>query len=340
MTYGCIAEHLSHSFSALIHARLADYTYELCELTPCEVGSFLRQRAFRAINVTIPYKQTVIPFLDEIDDVARRIGAVNTIVNRDGRLYGYNTDFAGMCALIERMGLTLRGKYYEYAPDAPIELMIHGYRGNAERDLNGGVFRCAALGHSALLVDHRASGASDGKVITFGVKEAEDCLLWINLVRRRFGDDVKIFLGGVSMGAATVMMASGKELPSNVQGILADCGYSSAEKIIRKVVRDMGLPHRLLYPFIRLGARLYGGFDLNATPPVEAVAHSRVPMMFLHGDTDEFVPCDMTRECFDACNAPKAFAVIKGAGHGLAYPVDREGYVEAVRKFYGEQGIL
>lgn len=110
MNYGCIAEHLGHSFSALIHARLADYEYELRELSPCELDSFMKARAFRAINVTIPYKQAVIPYLDEIDEVARRVGAVNTIVNRDGRLYGYNTDFAGMCALIARMGLALHGK--------------------------------------------------------------------------------------------------------------------------------------------------------------------------------------------------------------------------------------
>ena len=108
--YGCIAEHLGHSFSALIHARLADYQYELHELTPCEVDGFMKEKAFRAINVTIPYKQTVIPYLDEVDEIARRIGAVNTIVNRDGRLYGYNTDFAGMCALIERLGLSLKDK--------------------------------------------------------------------------------------------------------------------------------------------------------------------------------------------------------------------------------------
>ncbi len=243
-------------------------------------------------------------------------------------------------SIVSKDGLTLRGRFYELTPDAPVEILFHGYRGHAERDLNGGVFRCAALGHSALLVDHRASGASDGKVITFGVKEVEDCLLWIDFVRQHFGADVKIFLGGVSMGAATVMMASGKDLPANVQGILADCGYSSAKEIICKVVAEMGLPAKLLYPFIKLGARLYGGFDLEATPPVEAVAHSKVPMIFFHGDTDDFVPCRMSRECYEACSSPKSFVIIKGAGHGLAYPVDRDGYVEAVKKFYGEQGIL
>lgn len=110
MMYGCIAEHLGHSFSALIHAQLADYRYELHELAPCEVDAFMKEKAFRAINVTIPYKQTVIPYLDEIDEIAARVGAVNTIVNCDGKLCGYNTDFAGMCALIERLGLTLKDK--------------------------------------------------------------------------------------------------------------------------------------------------------------------------------------------------------------------------------------
>lgn len=242
-------------------------------------------------------------------------------------------------AITSSDGLTLRGKFYEYAPDAPVEILFHGYRGHAERDLNGGVFRCAALGHSALLVDHRASGKSDGKIITFGVKEVEDCLLWIDFVIQTFGRDVPIFLGGVSMGAATVMMASGKELPSNVKGILADCGYSSAKAIIKKVVREMKLPADLLYPFIKLGAKVYGKFDLDATPPIEAVTHSQVPMVFLHGDTDDFVPCDMSRACYDACTSPKSFVIIKGAGHGLAYPVDKEGYVAAVKAFYDEQGV-
>ncbi len=110
MEYGCIAEHLSHSFSKEIHARLADYRYELQELSPCEVADFLMQRDFRGINVTIPYKQTVIPFLDEISPIAKSIGAVNTIVHRDGRLIGYNTDFWGMKYLLEVEKINLQGK--------------------------------------------------------------------------------------------------------------------------------------------------------------------------------------------------------------------------------------
>ena len=109
-TYGCIGKKLTHSFSKEIHARLADYSYELIELEEAALAPFFEKKDFAAINVTIPYKQAVIPYLDEVSEIARRIGAVNTIVNRDGRLCGYNTDYYGMKALIERVGLQLAGK--------------------------------------------------------------------------------------------------------------------------------------------------------------------------------------------------------------------------------------
>ena len=109
MTYGLIGEHLPHSYSKEIHNKLASYDYDLVELTHEELDGFMRAREFRAINVTIPYKQDVIPYLETIDEHARMIGAVNTIVNRGGKLYGYNTDFFGMKTLIESIPLDLSG---------------------------------------------------------------------------------------------------------------------------------------------------------------------------------------------------------------------------------------
>jgi shikimate dehydrogenase len=108
--YGCIGKKLTHSFSKEIHARLADYKYELIELDEEELHTFFEKKDFEAVNVTLPYKQSVIPYLDSVSEIATRIGAVNTVVNRDGRLYGYNTDYYGMKALIERLGLDLSGK--------------------------------------------------------------------------------------------------------------------------------------------------------------------------------------------------------------------------------------
>ena len=110
MVYGLIGEKLPHSFSKEIHGYLADYDYQLKELTPAQLPAFLQARAFKGINVTIPYKQAVMPYLDVIDEKAAAIGAVNTIVNRDGKLYGYNTDYDGMVALVRHAGLSLEGK--------------------------------------------------------------------------------------------------------------------------------------------------------------------------------------------------------------------------------------
>lgn len=230
-------------------------------------------------------------------------------------------------------GLTLRGNYYEYAPGAPIELMFHGYRGTAERDLCGGVQRCFSLGRSVLLVDQRASGNSEGHIISFGVNESRDCLVWVEHLVARFGPDVKIILTGISMGAATVMAAAGQPLPPNVIGVLADCGYTSPRAIIKKVIRQLKLPADLLYPFVRLSARLFGGFDLEERSPIEAMPHCRIPIIFVHGEDDDYVPCEMSHSNFTACAAPKALFTVPGAGHGLAYLMDREGYMQTLTAF-------
>ena len=110
MKYGCIGEHLTHSFSKEIHQALSPNSYEICEVPKNELDAFLRERDFCGINVTIPYKEDVIPHLFYISEQAESIGAVNTIVNRDGRLYGYNTDFLGMSDLIRRLGISMEGK--------------------------------------------------------------------------------------------------------------------------------------------------------------------------------------------------------------------------------------
>ena len=235
-------------------------------------------------------------------------------------------------------GLKLCGKYYEFAPGAPIELMFHGYRGSADRDLCGGVQRCFALGHSAFIVDQRTSGNSEGRVITFGIKERWDCVAWTEFMVEHFGPDVRIILCGISMGAATVMMAAGEKLPPNVVGVLADCGYTSARDIIRKVIRQLHLP-RCLYPFVKLGARIYGGFDLEETTPSEALKKCRVPVIFFHGDTDDFVPCEMSRMNFEQCAAPKKLVTVPLAGHGLSYLIDRDGYLAALEEFAAVWGL-
>lgn len=234
-------------------------------------------------------------------------------------------------------GLKLCGKYYEHKKGAPLEILFHGHRGSAERDLSGGVYRCFELGHNALIVDHRASGHSEGRVITFGIKERFDCVDWINFAINNIDADAKIIIAGISMGAATVMMMSAMELPSNVIGVLADCGYTSSEDVIKKVMRDMRLPAGLLYPFARLGARLFGGFDLDEFSPIEAMKNCRLPIIFLHGDTDSYVPCYMSKQNFEACvSEKKRLVIIEGAEHGLCFPQNIKKYITELDDFFAD----
>ena len=232
-------------------------------------------------------------------------------------------------------GLKLTGKFYEYAPGAPVEIMFHGYRGSAERDMAGGVHRCFKVRRSALVVEQRCSQGSEGNVITFGINEHRDCLKWVDFTIGYLGADIKIILTGISMGAATVMIAAGEKLPPNVVGILADCGYTGAKEIMYDVMRKMKLPPKLCYPFVKLGAHLFGHFDLEETSPVEAMKKCTLPVIFFHGDADDFVPCSMSVENFEACASRKKLVTIPGAGHGLSYAVEPKRYLQELYDFFG-----
>ena len=188
------------------------------------------------------------------------------------------------------------------------------------------------------MVDHRASGSSEGNVITFGINESRDCRAWIDLVIEKIDKDAKIILTGISMGAATVLIAAGRDdLPENVIGVIADCGYTSPKEIIKKTAKEMGYPAALTYPFIKLGARLFGHFNVDEFSPEKAMKKCKLPVIFFHGDVDDFVPHEMSKRNFDACTAEKKRLVtIEGAGHGVAFPVDEEAYLAALAEFFGD----
>ena len=236
-------------------------------------------------------------------------------------------------------GLKLRGKYYEYAADAPVELLMHGYRGCADRDLCGAMQRCFLLGRNALIIEQRACGTSEGNVISFGINESKDCLSWVDHLIGRFGADVKILLTGISMGASTVLLVAGDDLPDNVVGLLADCGYTDAKTMIKRAAAMMKLPGGLAYPFVRLGGRIFGGFDLNRAVPLEAISRCKLPLMFVHGEGDDFVPCGMSRTMYEAYQGPKTIFTVPEAGHGLAYLKDTEGYLRTYREFFSTTSV-
>ena len=231
-------------------------------------------------------------------------------------------------------GVSLRARYYHLRDGAPLQIEMHGYRGAAVRDFCGGHALARELGMNVLAVDQRAHGESGGKVITFGVRERLDCQSWAQYAFLRFGPETPIYLAGVSMGAATVLMASALELPHTVRGIIADSPYTEPEAIIRKVIsKDAHLPAVALLPFLRFGARLFGRFDLRGASALEAVGRTEIPILLIHGEDDRFVPCDMSRELAAACAGPHRLETFPGAGHGLSYIADPERYKKAVEEF-------
>ena len=233
-----------------------------------------------------------------------------------------------------RDGLTLSGRYYHTAEGAPLDICFHGYKSHPFTDFSGGSGLCIEMGHNLLLIDQRAHHASEGKAITFGIQERWDALSWVEYAIDRFGSDVKITLYGISMGGATVLMAAGLSLPEQVKGIIADCPYAKAEDIILDVGRKLHYPPGLIRPFLHLGAFLFGGFRLNETDAVRSVQNTKVPIVIIHGEADSFVPCEMSRENHEACTARKRLVTIPGAGHGLAFMVEPERYLDELKDFF------
>ena len=229
-------------------------------------------------------------------------------------------------------GLTLSGRYYHVADGAPVDIGFHGYRSSPMTDFTGGSDLSIRLGHNVLLIDHRAHGKSQGRTITFGIKERRDLLQWVNYAIDRFGKDVKIVLYGISMGGATVLMASELELPENVKGIIADCPYSSPLDIILNVGKNMPIPNWLIKPFAKLGARIYGGFDLEEASAAQAVRKAKVPILIIHGESDHLVPCSMSDLVSENPDKITRFT-FPNANHGLSYLEDTARYQKIVMEF-------
>ena len=229
-------------------------------------------------------------------------------------------------------GLKLHATFYELFKGAPVEILVHGYRSNSHRDMAVYILRCIELKRNALVIDQRASGLSDGNVITFGIKERYDVLDWANYLAKRFPES-KIVLSGISMGTATVLMATGLDLPKNVWYVIADCGYSNVRDIISAVMKRLHLPAKMLFPFVKIGAKLYGKFNVEETSPIEEIKKSKVPIIFLHGTNDNYVPYQMGVDNFNTCPTKKKLVPFENVGHALCYYVDPDKYLNELIEF-------
>lgn len=216
-------------------------------------------------------------------------------------------------------GLKLRGKWVPAPEPKATIILFHGYHTHYLNDFAGIFSMYNSIGLNLLLVRQRAHGESEGRYITFGVRERKDVLSWVEFHNRVHGMD-NVFLGGMSMGASTLLFAAGEDLPPNVRGISADCGFNSPKDILAKFTKErFHLPPALVLPLMEVWARTLGGFSLTECDTRRTLAKAKVPILFIHGNADTFVPSDMTQIGYDACASEKELHMVEGAGHGRSY---------------------
>lgn len=247
------------------------------------------------------------------------------------------TPYEELC-ISSKDGFRLYGKFYPIRKDAPVVIFFHGYHGTAAWDGYGFFRICKKNDINILMVDERTHGKSEGSVITLGIMERYDCKLWCEYAAKRFGRNTDIFLAGVSMGAASVIMSSELGLPQNVRAVIADCGYSVPAAIIIETVKGMRLPVKLVYLLLKQGAHLFGHFDLEEAAALQAVGKLEIPILFIHGGQDSIVPPVMGEELYRFCAGEKEWILIEGADHANSAMTNYEAYEKAVLQFI-EQNV-
>ena len=211
----------------------------------------------------------------------------------------------------------------------------HGYRGNGRLEFQNMAKFYHEKGYNLFIVDHQAAGESDGTYIGFGYHEYKDCFKWLDFMRNEFGKNIQIILHGVSMGCATVTMMSGNDrLPSNVKFTVADCGYTSAKDEFMHNISAVKLAALPVMSIADKFNKLISGYNFKDANPIEAVKNAKVPMIFIHGSIDDFVPTKMCYELYNNCSAEdKDILIVEGAAHAESYPVDSASYEAKINKF-------
>ena len=232
-------------------------------------------------------------------------------------------------------GEKLVGHWFECSNAKRIVIAMHGWRSSWSNDFGLISEFLHNNNCSVLYVEQRGQGNSGGDYMGLGLLERYDCKDWVNWINATQGDTLPMYLAGVSMGAATVLMATGLELPENVCGVIADCGFTSPYEISKHVVENNlhmsygirgEIADALCKKKTQIGTRAYSAID--------AMKQNTIPVLFIHGADDTFVPVTMTYENYKACAAPKELLVVPGADHAMSYYIDRAKYEETARLFW------
>lgn len=230
--------------------------------------------------------------------------------------------------------LKLHGYYIEGDCHDRTIICVHGYHGSPTHDFGAAVEKLLENG-DLLLIDQRSHGKSEGKYITLGVKESQDCKAWAQWLCEKKGENHPVYLDGVSMGATTVLLASSLDLPKNVLGIIADCSYTSPKEILEDITAKVLKTNTgFLIVGVDVFCKLFAGFSLNEMSTKNAMEKNTRPILFAHGMKDNLVPYEMSKQAFDACKTQKHIILSKEADHGTSYMVDFKEYDAAIKNLF------
>jgi len=242
------------------------------------------------------------------------------------------------CATVEltaRDGTRLVGHWYENPHAQRIVIAMHGWRSGWDQDFGFIAPFLHDAGCSVLYAEQRGQNRSGGEHMTFGLLERYDCLDWARWVSRHTVPGLPVYLAGISMGATTVLMAAGLELPERVKGIVADCGFTSPHRIWKHVAeQNLHLNYNLHHSWAERLCKRRLHMSVKDVSTVAALARCRVPVLFIHGSDDTFVPVEMTYENYRACAAPKELLIVPGAGHGMSYLQETKRYQQTLLRFW------
>lgn len=237
-------------------------------------------------------------------------------------------------------GLRLYADYLPLEGSRKTIVAMHGYHSSYRSDFSIVLPYYRELGYNILLVDQRAHGQSEGRYLSYGILEKYDVLSWVNELNRRFPETETIVLDGMSMGASTVLMATGLELPENVRAVVADCGFSGGWDIVNITARKINrhIP-KVVLSTVNFFCRIFADYDLRDDNTLLAMQKCKIPVLFVHGTGDTFVPCEMTLRNYATCRAKKELLTVVGAEHGMSFlrnePLCRK-TLSAFLKKYGD----
>ena len=237
-------------------------------------------------------------------------------------------------------GTKLVGHYFKAKNPKRVIIAMHGWRSAWNYDYAGISEFFERNGCSVLYAEQRGQNASGGDYMGFGVIERYDCLEWAKFLADGECCDIPIYLYGVSMGAATVMMTSNLDLPKNVSGIIADCGYTSPKEIWQHVIENnLHIPYAFIAGRVDKEYKKYINAECDYSCE-EALSETKIPLLFIHGTDDKFVPIEMTYRNYKACASSKELLIVPGAGHAKCYALEKERYEIRMREFFKKNDRL